>query len=809
MARKFPNFENNENSCWIDSIMTLIAHSRTFKKYTRACKDSQIKKIIEDYQKSLAIINKSEKRHELKKSRSLMHSLQKSTVKNIKEFLKFKEGQYESAFCALLSMIMHDKSNIRKELEASLIWHKQCSNCNAYSRSVIKKSIITLPEVVEFNPAAPTTYYSCMCKKRQKMVGEFIQIPECLLFHFENASGKRESLPVQFSINARHYQLTCAILFLDTKGHGKDHFITCIRQPFGEKWLEFNDMEDAAVMFSEIKPKLKIENIHIAVYETFDNLGKIKTGTFSDEDISASNKCVETIQLMDDSASSSGEENIFTANCKSLCKQNFNEPASNIAVNSMCPENMIDNPSSGSADEQCNILKAYNSFDEKYWNEPSSSTTNSSSHPEIHCNFIKTSDNGHYTSATSTAPDATSSETEKDHNLHAEPMEENLVTELEKNPEMKKRVDNIIRSTFAVFLKHIFSGNEESMETLFNKEDFNTERNETPCSKEAKRKATVDSVSCSGNEENMEILHNEEDFNTERYETFYSKEAKRKAAVESSSCSENEENIEALLYKEDFNILKNKTPCNKEAKRKTVVDSVSWSGNQENMKILLNEEHFNTERYGTFYSEKAKRKAAVNSASCSGNEENMETLPNEEDFNTERNDTPCSSTSTSSSHPENEDFNPFKTSYDGHQIAESVTSNVTNDETKKDDDLHAKPMEENEEVKLLSDPEGRKIVDNAIKRTFAAFMRQIIIIEENSKAVVDSASCSENEENMMPTSLNEEYVNTERRESPCNSTTSFSHPERNDCTNSASSDGTEIYNEDLYLSDNSCAERRN
>lgn len=119
---KYLNFENSENLCWLHATVALIVHSKIFKTYSedfQECKINQINnrqkcKIdqIVSYNEAVDKFNKCNS--ELTDCKELLNKIVANATEYLKPVMKFKKGETESAFCALLNFIKLDSSKIKK-----------------------------------------------------------------------------------------------------------------------------------------------------------------------------------------------------------------------------------------------------------------------------------------------------------------------------------------------------------------------------------------------------------------------------------------------------------------------------------------------------------------------------------------------------------------------------------------------------------------------------------------------------------------------------------------------------------------------
>lgn len=291
--KKYIMWENKSNICWLDSSMALVAHNRTMKKYSGVSPQCNINKIISAYDDAIRIINGSENtmQQKLNLARRRLNYIQESTLDYLQPILKYKTGDPESAFCSLYNILIQDPV-VKKIFDVTWLSVKECSDCGHNSESIKSKPIVTLSKIHSFDPENLKVIYRCNCNKsEQTMKLVFVSLPPCLIFHFENGAGN-EKPPLSFITQRRVYYLTGIMTLEKSQDSTVNHFITWVRDPSVDKWLDCNDLNLDVICFSPDFPDINIKDVYMYVYEAFDDLG-----TITDSKIVKDKKSEENIPI--------------------------------------------------------------------------------------------------------------------------------------------------------------------------------------------------------------------------------------------------------------------------------------------------------------------------------------------------------------------------------------------------------------------------------------------------------------------------------------------------------------------------------
>ncbi|GIX81071.1 SUMO-specific isopeptidase USPL1 [Caerostris extrusa] len=134
----------------------------------------------------------------IKEARSLLRTIQISTLNYLKPILKCREGKPDSAFCSLLNLISQDEQ-LKNLFTVEYSWIRRCETCTTPIVRNYKKTIITLSRVRSFFPCSPISLCICpVCKSPDQTVHlEYITLPQCFIFHFENGADTNSNVTAE------------------------------------------------------------------------------------------------------------------------------------------------------------------------------------------------------------------------------------------------------------------------------------------------------------------------------------------------------------------------------------------------------------------------------------------------------------------------------------------------------------------------------------------------------------------------------------------------------------------------------------
>ncbi|KAF8784973.1 uncharacterized protein LOC129958925 [Argiope bruennichi] len=308
------NFQNNSNLCWLNSSMSLLAYNKSLLPFVNDY-STKAATIIKGYESAISVyndrFNESTMEEKLQKAKQIMQKIQDIVLQYLKPILKYKEGQPDSAFCALLNLIKENEQikNLFLVKYASI---RNCKKCLFSQVMDSEKTIITLPKVRAFKPDSLVSLYKChICGALdEELEIKYKTLPQCLIFHFENGVGERWiengvgvgerfRVPLEFNLNNRTYELSGLIEF--RKG-GINHFVTWIRDILSNQWLERNDLESDILSFRKKLPGIALQDFYIVMYEALDNKGSVSVdaANISRVDLDDTSSYIPIIDLSDD-----------------------------------------------------------------------------------------------------------------------------------------------------------------------------------------------------------------------------------------------------------------------------------------------------------------------------------------------------------------------------------------------------------------------------------------------------------------------------------------------------------------------------
>ncbi|XP_015929581.2 serine-rich adhesin for platelets [Parasteatoda tepidariorum] len=282
-------WENTSNVCWLDASMALLAHNQTLRYECDINGSAHVKTIVKYYNEAICLLNDDSSDWNIEQrlaiAKKFLSTVQDSSLEYLQPILKYNNGDPESAFCSLFNLIREDKT-VRKFFEVEYTKSFLCEKCGMNRTTTINKPIITLPKVVAFQPSSPFFVSECpSCKdQEQRIKVSYKVLPKCLIFHFENGAGKGELYPLDFSIYGREYKVTGLMTLEKSEEMTVDHFVSWIRDPSSDCWLECNDLNPEVLKFAAIPPHcISLVDVCMVMFEAFDDLGTIEIKTDESE----------------------------------------------------------------------------------------------------------------------------------------------------------------------------------------------------------------------------------------------------------------------------------------------------------------------------------------------------------------------------------------------------------------------------------------------------------------------------------------------------------------------------------------------
>lgn len=99
----------------------------------------------------------------------MLQDIQNSASSPIKQFVKFKPEELQSALCDVRSNI-YDNLKINKNISRSWTWQKNRGNCKINLVYFIRKTNYSFIKISDFHPESHSCVYTCSCKTEQDMM---------------------------------------------------------------------------------------------------------------------------------------------------------------------------------------------------------------------------------------------------------------------------------------------------------------------------------------------------------------------------------------------------------------------------------------------------------------------------------------------------------------------------------------------------------------------------------------------------------------------------------------------------------------
>ncbi|XP_054722032.1 uncharacterized protein LOC129231692 [Uloborus diversus] len=380
-------FENKSNNCWLNSALALLLNSQTLYCNLKSKNDTVLVKILQHYRDIMMYLlspTKTLNGLRLSVASNRVKFVQELALAYLQPLLKCKDGKPDSAFNAVMNLIGSDVK-AQNLFVASFNRGMKCDNCKIVRTRNDKKSVITLTKVESFNGSNPVSLCACPeCKvPDQKMFLHYQSLPPCLLFHFENGAGEGILEQMDFQVGARTYHLSGVITLQDK--HGPiPHFVTWVRNPDTNQWLQSNDLGPRLTSFESSNPGINLNIIHMLCFEALDQMGVITnfSGLISTNNMPCNYAKIPEITLSDDNEEKSAGQNQLNYSSTANSKNFLEEESTNRAVSILSPS---------VSEESINAVSGAETFVEKEkcvlsGASSSGATASSSSGPRIESN---------------------------------------------------------------------------------------------------------------------------------------------------------------------------------------------------------------------------------------------------------------------------------------------------------------------------------------------------------------------------------------------------------------------------------------
>lgn len=259
----------------------------------------------------LHLISSSQSSFEFSKAFSLLGDIRERIWHLLHPRLRCKKGQNDSPVFAI-PLLAKNSKDMEHLLLLKYNFHFSCKKCGYKHDFPYEKVLPTFPNTAyDFAMDEPKFLKSCFqCHASgQSMTMKFERIPPVLMLHFQEGLPHNRFSGYDFKHAGQQYKVTGVIQFRNDP----DHFITWIRNPNGELWMECNDLKSSVCQFTKTAPSFPANQVHIVMWEATDHLANCE----SYQNLDTDQMC------MDDSPVSSGNTEILmetemSSNCESI-----------------------------------------------------------------------------------------------------------------------------------------------------------------------------------------------------------------------------------------------------------------------------------------------------------------------------------------------------------------------------------------------------------------------------------------------------------------------------------------------------------
>ncbi|XP_071804590.1 uncharacterized protein [Asterias amurensis] len=195
-----------------------------------------------------------------------LDDVRKELFQKLQTKLSCRLGQEESPVFALPALLKLD-GTVEEHFLSRYRWEFYCDQCGHADISVNKKTVITLPSVpADFNMANPTMLQCCTrCQSQsQKSHLVFHSSPACVMLHFQDGLADGDFMKhSRFTQGGVTYTLSAVIRYR----RNPNHFVTLLRDPESNHWLEYDDILPSPFMWQRHTPQIPAKEIHVLIWE--------------------------------------------------------------------------------------------------------------------------------------------------------------------------------------------------------------------------------------------------------------------------------------------------------------------------------------------------------------------------------------------------------------------------------------------------------------------------------------------------------------------------------------------------------------
>ncbi|XP_064653210.1 uncharacterized protein LOC135503505 [Lineus longissimus] len=179
--------------------------------------------------------------------------------------LKCEKGKNDSPMIALY-MVLSSIKALKANFLVNATWILQCQICGKKKIERQSKTLITFPNVGP-NWTMHNAYFIRACyfcgapkQKRNMVVKDF---PPSVALHFMEGLPSADLETYDFTQGKFTYRVTGCIQYRKFP----DHFITWLRDPNTNSWMECDDLKLPVCQYTKNKPSMQPSEVHIVVWE--------------------------------------------------------------------------------------------------------------------------------------------------------------------------------------------------------------------------------------------------------------------------------------------------------------------------------------------------------------------------------------------------------------------------------------------------------------------------------------------------------------------------------------------------------------
>ncbi|ESO96210.1 hypothetical protein LOTGIDRAFT_144274, partial [Lottia gigantea] len=179
--------------------------------------------------------------------------------------LKCEKGKNDSPVFAL-PLLIRESAELKHmfSIEYSLVFH--CAKCDYRQENKFQKALPSLPNVpADFSMKAPAFIRNCFrCEAPgQKMEMKIHRMQDIAMLHFLQGLPKVVYDELDFEFEGSLYSVTAVVQYKNNP----DHFVSWLRNPQGNQWMECDDLKSPLCQFENAPPRIPPEQIHIVMWE--------------------------------------------------------------------------------------------------------------------------------------------------------------------------------------------------------------------------------------------------------------------------------------------------------------------------------------------------------------------------------------------------------------------------------------------------------------------------------------------------------------------------------------------------------------